>query len=501
MKKYITYLTLITAAFLATSCGDWLDVMQDDNIPEEVMFSSYDGYRNATNGIYQSMTDDGLFGKELSYGFASALSQYLRNASASNTLRYSYTEKYEYNTSEVLAFTEGIWQKGYKVIADCNNLIQHVEKADPYMFPEKFEYQVIAGEAYGVRAFMHFELLRMFGPVPAVGMAQKAIPYVDKYPSLFNERKTMREVMDRILADLEHAFDLMKDFEYPNGVVSSKFSAARFQIQTYASDLFMNGRGCRMNTMMVKSLMARVHAYMGDLETANLHASEVWQAAAVDKTYLKYTTWPTSATAVQPRKMLDELIFGVYNLNLAEKYEPQVKRTNYTYYQLKNIDYMYNNYRSDATDVRYTKLLEAYAPTGTGDNKYWYSLRFCYRSDYPGITHQTENCIIPLFRMSELRYIMAEYLARNGDIPGAVTILNELRTQRKCTRKILATVTLDQFMEELLYDMWKEFMPEGGHLFYQYKRLNATTIPTGETYIAMTPEKYVVPIPDSEERF
>lgn len=496
MKKHIAYLTLAAAVLTATSCGDWLDVMQDDNIPEKELFASYDGFRNATNGIYQSLAEEDLFGMELSYGFVTALSQYLRNNSTN--ARYWQTEMYNYDTKEVRNYAERIWKKSYNVIANCNNLIQHLEKADPEIFPDPNEYRFMTGEAYGVRALMHFELLRLFGPVPAVGMDAKAIPYVDAYPSMLSEHATTRQVFARIIEDFEYAFELLEPYDYPTN--SNKMqTSSRFQKSTIVQELFFASRGFRMNSLAVKSLLARVYAYMGDLENANLHATEAYTAGAVDKNFLPYTSWPTSGTAVQPRKMVNEVIFALYDLNLAENYEPRATTNSNAFFQLKNVDYMYQTFRNDATDVRLVILSLAQAPTSSGDNKRYISLRYCYRSDYPG-TDNSENYLIPVIRMPELRYIMAEYTARNGDIPGAVAILNEHRTKRKATRAIQATITLDEFMEELLYDMWKEFTAEG-QLFFQYKRLNAPTIPTGATYITMTPEKYVLPIPDSEIRF
>ena len=38
-------------------------------------------------------------------------------------------------------------------------------------------YEIMKGEALGLRAFLHFDLLRMFGPVFAMEPQGKAIPY------------------------------------------------------------------------------------------------------------------------------------------------------------------------------------------------------------------------------------------------------------------------------------------------------------------------------------
>ena len=52
MKKiYKTIVLLGTIATLGTSCNDWLNVYPSDQIKEEFLFETGDGYRAALNGI------------------------------------------------------------------------------------------------------------------------------------------------------------------------------------------------------------------------------------------------------------------------------------------------------------------------------------------------------------------------------------------------------------------------------------------------------------------
>ncbi len=111
-----------------------------------------------------------------------------------------------------------------------------------------------------------------------------------------------------------------------------------------------------------------------------------------------------------------------------------------------------------------------------------------------------ENFVIPIMRFSELRHIMAEYQAKNGDIPAAVEILSDHRSKRGATRVLDPGMSLELFMEELEYDMWKEYTMEG-QLFFYWKRINAPRVRTGASFIEMTADKYVLPIPDSETNF
>ena len=50
-KIYTTFISFAFAALTLSSCSDWLDLYPSDEIKEEYLFSSGDGFRTATNGI------------------------------------------------------------------------------------------------------------------------------------------------------------------------------------------------------------------------------------------------------------------------------------------------------------------------------------------------------------------------------------------------------------------------------------------------------------------
>ena len=73
MKKiYKTIVLLGTIATLGTSCNDWLNVYPSDQIKEEFLFETGDGYRAALNGIYRKMTSWSIYGSNLKWGIIDA---------------------------------------------------------------------------------------------------------------------------------------------------------------------------------------------------------------------------------------------------------------------------------------------------------------------------------------------------------------------------------------------------------------------------------------------
>ena len=271
MKRHYIYIGISITVLSVISCNKWLDIVPEDTTVERQLFNDAGGYHSAINGLYQEMASPDLYGENLTWGFASALSQYYDNNSVSNTLKFSYTEKYEYDSDEVKAFGEQIWQKAYNIIANSNNILKHLETQDMSIFPryEFGEADVIKGEALAIRAMMHFELLRLFSVAPVTDMNAKAIPYVSVFPAIFSDRLTNKEVLEKIVSDLEESSKLLAKNDtliMLNNIASTdnRFSASNSR----DFGLFFMSRGFRMNYFAVVALLARVNAYAGDIDKA-----------------------------------------------------------------------------------------------------------------------------------------------------------------------------------------------------------------------------------------
>ena len=69
MKKIYTIIFVsCLAAISFSSCSDWLDVRPADEIKEEYLFETGNGYRTALNGIYRKLATFDLYGSNLSWG-------------------------------------------------------------------------------------------------------------------------------------------------------------------------------------------------------------------------------------------------------------------------------------------------------------------------------------------------------------------------------------------------------------------------------------------------
>lgn len=501
MKTIINIVLSGSALLLSASCNKWLDVMPQGLTTEENLFSDYSGYRSALNGIYQQMASPSLYGRELSWGFISALAQYYDFGSMSTSQLYTYTEKLDYENKEVLDYLENIWQTAYNTIANCNALIAHIAEADPAIFPyaESGEREMIYGEALAARALMHFEVLRLFAAAPVVDRDSKAIPYSTTYPDRVPTRYTTAEVIDKIVADLEAALPLLEIND--RDLEALKSASTRF-ISNDSRGLFFGYRGTRLHYWAVKALLARVYMYACDYEKALATATEVYENC---QSWFPITTKSQASAISGAVKLYDDIIFASYNQYLKKNYNDvmlsSLGSTSNFILALRSPKDRFSGETSYDTRYMYTinQPDEEYQEDLYASCKY-VKYTSTTGSDYD--QEDTQGALIPVLRMSEVILIMAECKARgasgqgDGDISEAVSDLNLVHKVRCSGRKTVSAADYDEFMSKLDLEMWKENIGEGQYFFF-LKRLNSPTLVSTTQTIQMA-DKYVFDIPDSE---
>lgn len=503
MKSYTKIFTACVLALSLSSCNKWLDIMPQGLTTENNLFSDYSGYRSALNGIYQQMASTNLYGRELSWGFMSALSQYYDFSSMNNVQLYTYTEKMDYQNKEVLDYLEGIWQTAYNTIANCNLLISHVAEADPNMFPyvDSGEQDMIYGEALATRALMHFEILRLFAPAPVVDRTSKSIPYSSTYPDKVPTRYTTEEVLAKIVADLQAALPLLEKNDLNLDALQSasmRFSSAD------SRGLFFDYRGTRLNYWAVKALLARVYMYAGDYTNALATATELYETCGKWFPLTDYST--ANALNSGAVKFYDDIIFASYDQYLTDNYDDvmlanQSSTANFML-ALRTPKNRFSGHTS--YDIRYKFGINQ--PDEEQENVYT-SCKYVKYTNTEGniesVSNDTQGALIPVIRMSEIIMIIAECQARgasgqgDGDISAAVSTLNNVLQARSRNHYLVSASTFEDFMKELEDEMWKENIGEGQYFFF-LKRINSPTLVTAASQTIQMNGKYVFDIPDSE---
>lgn len=479
MNKYIKTILLALATTLFAACDDWLDISPKTQIKSDDNYASEQGYKDALTGVYLLMAEENLYGKELTFGMLDAMAQYYTGMRNNNT--YTYDAAFNYTNTECESRINGIWNKMYTALANLNELIKHIDQSDAQLFTGRNR-SLIRGEAYALRAFMHFDLARLWGCSYIVNKNDKCIPYVKTVSAGVTPLSTVEEVMNLALADLNVAQTELKcDPVIQSNLMIENNDAA-----------YEQGRTFKMNYYATQLLEARILLYLGQHKEALAAAKEVINQNTFYWT--PETEITTSNGSNRNRIFSEELVFCLYDSNLRSRYS--------TYFTTVENGLLMN-------EAGYQAVYELYNPGFSGDYRYAYQNEeldgnyFNTKLMQPTSGNTQFMFRIPLMRLSEAYYIAAECeLELNQDIPTCIGYLNTVRSHRNLTDGIPNTISKEEAQEEILKEYRKEFMCEG-QLYYYFKRLNYTAIPivTAVGNLVTTnyvEPNYIFPLPDDE---
>jgi len=487
MKKLSLNIMAVTMLLSLSGCNDWLDVEPSDQVSSQKLFESGEGFRNALNGIYMAMSSPELYGRELSWGLASVLSQTYDNNDISSSKAYGSAIKYDYGETEIKGVLESVWSKGYNVIANCNKLITEAEAKDSTAFREgAIERNLIIGEAKALRALMHFDLLRLFAPSVATGDESKRIPYFTTYPSKYEPNLSTKEVLHKVEQDLLEASHLVADHDTIVNKITMGNPEYRMGGANQATGgSFFGQRGIRMNFVAINALLARAYLYDNDLDNAGKYAKYVIDNFSTRKNWFYFTDY-YDYTYVEDNekfiKLYEDIFLAFYDRKLLDNIA-DFKMSNYG--QLMTLKNSNSLFEQDEDDYR-TYLITSDGKGGQTSLK-WLNLKSTVQSV------MIQNKLIPVIRLSEMYYILSEASAQT-DLPKALDYLAEVRNQRGTSRDISGT-SASSYYNELAAECKKEFLTEG-QMFFFFKRWN-TPVTSGTQIIQMA-DKFVLPIPESE---
>lgn len=478
------YIVLVWALGFV-SCSDWLDVEPKTAIPGDKIFETESGFKDVLTGFYIKMGSIELYGKELSYGYLEALSCNYDHYPDYSGISWK-PRIYEYDNL-FLSKKDDIYLKMYNIIVNINNFLNYLDKNRSVVKTEHY-YEVMKGEALGLRAFLHFDLLRLFGPVYSVNPTGKAIPYRTTFDQVASPVLPAKQVVDLLLQDLQTADSLLEGHD----------SRLFWNDEERESDVFLDQRETRMNVYAVKAMLARVYCYMGDEESkakAVEYAKEVIDASSYFELYKTARSF-----------LYNEQIFGVY----IDEFDKIV-----TEHFNTDIDNTSAQQHFSIGKSRFEKMYE----WGEGGNSDWRSLnqcfkdksedagyKYCRKYEQGGLSDYNGKNMLALIRLPEMYYIVAEC----GDVAASVDALNTVRWARGISYddEIIADVHYDQLdtrpgydqtqsyrINELMKEYRKEFYAEG-KLFYFYKQHHYVTY-DGAPFTDVR-DKYQWPLPDNE---
>ena len=487
--RLLTCLILITGLF--SSCKKWLEVEPESEIAAPILFSTENGFMEAINGVYNRSTESDLYGKELTFGTTEVLAQNF--SMREDGQDYRQTSLYNYKHGEFIKRKDKIWAGLYNAIVNCNLILENVD-AKKNIFNGN-NYAIVKGEALALRAYLHFDLLRLFAPSYLKNPTAKGIPYANKYTKEITPVSSVSETINLIIKDLEESKQLLiaDPIRSAGYIVNYPLVTDTLKnTEEKNSSLFLQNRRHRLNYYAVCGTLARVYLYKNDKVKALQNAKEV-----IDSKKFPWTSksdFEAFEDSKKDRILYKELVFGWYIPGAAKEIKDNWFRSGTSgFYLIEDAaDYIYEKATAGASDSRYKYWLSA---TSSQSSRSYDIVK--YRRN-PLSTEAGANLhylMAPAIRLSEMYYIAAECSYANNPT-AAVNYLTQVREARQIGDPLTINNEED-LLKELLKDARKEWLAEG-QLFYMYKRLNRGIVGQTGVTIPASDNIFVLPLPNDE---
>jgi starch-binding outer membrane protein, SusD/RagB family len=440
-KKEFPILSLAFALILSfTACKKWVVVDPPLQVGENELLSDEQGFRDVLNGVYLHMGTRSLYGRDMTFGMMSVLGRsYDTTISPVIDNLFYQSARYNFQDASMKTTQKNIWDSLYFSIGNLNNLLANVESRKDVFSGNN--YNTIKGETLGLRAFIHFDLLRMFAPSPAAaGFNVAAIPYVTRMSPYPTAVITTGAFIDSCIADLKNAEVLLNDADK----TTSRFTG-----------------------WALKGLLSRIYLYKGDYANAQSNALSV----------INSNKFPLSVSNSDLMFSKEHLFSLLSSSSISLTYYKSVLNT------VPPLGFTTQNQTalfvtgSGATSDWRRSFVDPATGTALGNT---ISPRKFYS------TTTTSPNILPLIRTTEMYYIAAECATVLNDSLTATNLLNTVRIHRNLPKYTLTALKKDSLGVEIAKEYQKEYLGEG-QVFFYYKRKNIPFAAFPYTKVSVVP--------------
>ena len=509
MKNNIQYILLTVAALASVSCEKWLDVTPPSEIRAEDHYSSAEGFQQTLVGCYLAMNQSELYGENLTWHMLDMLGR--QYDARKNTAADDYAlDRYNYTAAKSLKVVEAVWAKAYNVIVNANEALDYIDRKKDVL--DSVNYRIIKGELLAVRAYVHFDLMRLYGCSDLAGRTDTenryTIPYATTVDKDTAPQLTYAETIRRLVADLTEAARLLEI-----DPVRARYPASLYEEANV--DKFYDFREQHLNYYAVKALLARVCMWEGSPESKRLALQAALEVITdptdykIDGSELKLRTFTDPAKAPTTEMCFpSEHLFalGINDLarkigeNLNREYTPEDRQYRTLCITNSIADNLFEIKGAGVTDCRYKQLYHnvEYWPEGTKTPSK------LYQTTSTGADYKYKD-LLPLIRLPEMYYIAAECYTTGPDknLGEARRLLQEVRKARAVYDELDGSLDEAGMMAEIEKEYRKEFICEGV-VFYFYKRLGYEKLPRQSDVMSgsavIGDAVYMLPYPDFEKQ-
>ena len=210
MRYKILILKIFILAFVITSCKKNLIEEPVSTLSPENVYTTEDGVKKATFGVYASWTQtflvssapyDNIFDIYYRFVLGEAGNRYSAPGQAGAAFQDPY---YRFAATPTDGGGATVWKRYYLTIARANSVIVNANKA----FSDATKANVYIAEAKFLRAYAYFNLVRSFGGVP---LMKDEITSLSQSNQIFSSKASIEETYSFIIEDMLYAEQNLPD--------------------------------------------------------------------------------------------------------------------------------------------------------------------------------------------------------------------------------------------------------------------------------------------------
>ncbi len=457
MKK-LQIILLVAIITGLSSCGeDLLNINPSSALPPDAAIQTVSDMETVMVGVYTQLQDADLYGRYFILTPDVMSDDVKQNASANRAKEWA-----EYGGFREHFIPSGIWTEGYEAILRANTIINSDIEVPATV--QDFANQ-LTGEAYGIRALMHFDMVRIFAQHYGFTSdnSHPGIPIVTEFDQAAEPtRASVQAVYAQVISDFQQAISLMNE----------------------------NRGAGYMSIEAAKALLARVYLYQSNWAQAEAMATEV-----INSPNTSLTSGDSYVSTWMSNGFSPDAIFDVVNLVSDNVGSDALGRMYINegygdYLPSKDLtDIIYA--RGDTSDIRAQLFKED--PTLAG---VYAPIRV---NKFPQIDGSDNT---PVVRLAEMYLIRAEARAMTGNESGAIEDLMTIR-MRAWPDAPAVTASGQDLLDEIEEEKRIELMYEGHRLWELMRKKRDVvrgdcTAPADVCTITYPNDRFILPIPDAE---
>ena len=205
MKKLYRFsaIALLVLPLIFTSCSDYLDRDDDDNITEADVFARYEKVNGLVSDVYAAAKKADRPLVFFEHFSNSAITDECEGTNVEGNITNNFNNG-AWNPNSLPGSVGQYWEALYEGIRKANLIIENVQKYNTPDNPQQDgDLRNRIGEMYFMRGYFHMLLLRMYGEAPYIDRVINAGDNMDF------KKESVHSMVEKIVTDAQTAYGMV----------------------------------------------------------------------------------------------------------------------------------------------------------------------------------------------------------------------------------------------------------------------------------------------------